>query len=98
MASTKQSWMSSTATSTNVTVGTAAGVVEWGTDSTGELFQTRDTGGFLESRLFDSISLTTASDLILADATVIGPGQPNMGVNESTVQLGDQAFLDVFIA
>ena len=81
-----------------VFVDSAGGSVEWAASpNVVEEFATIGFTG-LESHLVDSINLTTADDLIFADPDVFGPGHPNMLVDVTTHQLGDQAFLDVWIA
>ena len=51
----------------------------------------------VESNLIDSITSTTLEDQILADRDVLGPGRPNEDLFVSTLQQGDQAFLDVLL-
>jgi len=81
-------------------VETAAGRVEFLANTNVEAFHTSSPGGNVESSLIDSITLPDVGDSILADPNQFGAGQPNfpVDVSNTTTQLGDNAFLDVFIA
>jgi hypothetical protein len=81
---------------TGVVVETAAGTVNWFADPNLEEFFTLDNNGGIESHLRDSINFI-ATDEVLANPNVLGPGLPNFEVGTSAFQLGDQAFLDVLI-
>jgi hypothetical protein len=82
---------------TSVMVDTNLGRVAWTASPNVEQFATIAGFHLVESNLTDSIREPTNEDTIFADRDVAGPGQPNMSVDVSTPQLGDQAFLDVLL-
>jgi hypothetical protein len=84
------------ANSTRVVVDTALGTVIWNADPAVEFFETTDLSHAIESVVRDSIDIPGILDLIQTVA-VEGPGEPNTSVDYSTLQPGDQAFLDVLI-
>jgi hypothetical protein len=74
------------------------GTILWRADPNLEQFLSAFPSGVRESHMFDSITETGSEDLIDVEANTFGPGQPSMSVDHvSTPQLGDQAFLDVFL-
>src|SRR5262245_35034523 len=79
-----------------VSVQTTAGTVIWAANPNAEAFSTNGPFG-LESSLVDSINLLL-EDRILTTTTAPGPGLPNTNLDVHTLQSGDQAFLDVWIA
>jgi hypothetical protein len=86
------------ATSTEVRVETAIGVVYWSATPNVELFFALAAGnGLPESFLLDSINIPGDLDQILTDPALDGPGNPNFPVDTSAFQLGNQGFLDIFI-
>jgi hypothetical protein len=87
------------ASSTDIQVNTALGTVRWvANKDLAELFETFGTNAAIESALVDAITNPAASDRIFTIPSVSGPGQPNTTIDVTTEQLGDQAFLDVYIA
>jgi hypothetical protein len=86
------------ADSTAVIVETALGRVHWLASQDKQEFLTEPLGiGRVESHLVDSINFPTLADSIQTDPTAGGAGRPNTIIDVSTLQPGDQAFLDVKI-
>ena len=76
----------------NIVVNTANGIVNWTTSTLGDEFLTNN------SHLIDNFNRPTQVDFIFADPSLPGAGRPSTFVEESTLQLGNQGFLDVYIA
>jgi hypothetical protein len=89
------------ATSAAVVVRTEAGFVQWGDSKGGAEYYIAQGGSSSQSlQLSDGITDPYTDNYVYVPTSiVVNPGAPDTQVSlEAVTQLGDQAFLDVFIA